>query len=287
MGSKEKSVLQTLLYADIFGYPLSTNEILRFYNGDTVLTLPELIKSLKLLIAEEKIINVERFYVLKGKGHLVAIRKKRKKINKEKLEKALKVGKMLFKIPSILLVGISGGVALENADDNDDIDFFIIVKNKTLWTSRLFALLLLEMTGNRRKRSGIGVRDKICLNMIVDESDLSEKKKRRNLYVAHEIVQLAPLFIRDDIYERYKKANQWVLDLLPNGFSIDHTATQGKSLFYPFYFLEPFAKVVQLWYMKSHKGNEEVEDTRVAFHPFDYQEYVLSEYAKRRRQYNV
>jgi hypothetical protein len=108
---------------------------------------------------------------------------------------------------------------LGDADKEDDIDFFIITKKDTLFKTRLLVLLALQLLGLRRKRLEKNPADKICVNFLIDETKLSFSKDKRDIYTAHEILQIKPLFFRDNIYSRFLKANTWVYNFLPNAIS--------------------------------------------------------------------
>ena len=119
-------------------------------------------------------------------------------------------------IPTIKFIGISGGLALENATKDDDIDLFIIVKKGTLFTTRFWILALLEWKKLRRKRGDRYPANKVCVNLLVDESRLLWSAKKRDLYIAHEIAQIKPLFERDNSYQKFMDSNIWIRKFLPN-----------------------------------------------------------------------
>ena len=68
--------------------------------------------------------------------------------------------------------------ALNNAKKNSDIDLLIITSKNTLWTTRIISFALLKFAGFKLRRAGDkNEKDKLCLNMWLDESDLVLKKR--------------------------------------------------------------------------------------------------------------
>src|SRR5690606_32960483 len=127
-----------------------------------------------------------------------------------------KAADILKTIPSLLFIGISGSLAVKNVKREDDIDFFIISQGKYIWLTRLQCILLLSKHAVRRTRTDIHEKDKICLNMFVSDTSLSFKKATQDLYLAHEIAQLEPIFSRNNTYQKFISQNGWVRSFLPN-----------------------------------------------------------------------
>ena len=286
------------MYSDIFDYPLTKEEIWKFLIKKNLSAgkWGSFEKELNRLVQSEATplgYNRKLYYLL-GREEIVKKRIKRKVISRKKLEVARKIIRRLFLIPTVKFIGVSGGLALENSDEADDIDLFIITSKNTLWITRLILVLLLKLMGQYRGRGNSpigGESNKACLNMLIDEKALMFEKSRQNLYTAHEIAQLKIIFDRNNTYSKFLSANKWILKYLPNSLEIKklsneeikenkHDCSITKLLNY-------FAKVFQLWYMKNHKTNETVNDKMLAFHPFEYKNYVLEEYNKRMSKYEI
>lgn len=155
-----------------------------------------------------------------------------------------------------------------NAESSDDIDFFIITKAHRLWTARLCLLGAAELFGVRRKRLTSRVKDSFCFNLFFDETDLIVPEEKQNLYVAHEIVQMKPIVIKNEAYSRFLKANQWVRDFFPN---INISNHYKKDTNYRSSLLEFLCKKLQLFLMSKHKTNERITKTQLWFFPRDFE----------------
>lgn len=207
---------RTLAYGDIFDYPLTLEELHRFLISSKPVDLTDLKKALAHLDGVEK---ESQFYLLKGQRGLVAIRRKRQRWSQKKIKIARRTAFWLRLIPWIKLVGITGALAMNNSDEEDDIDFLIITARNRLWLTRLLTVLLIEIVAKRRRPSdspGKQIKDKICLNMFLDEAHLKIPKKEQNLFTAHEVCQLKMLWERKNTYQKFIRRNQWTKEFLAN-----------------------------------------------------------------------
>ncbi len=283
------SIFKTLCYADCFDYPLTKEELWQFLISTATIDRTMFGK----VLTEFPPLGWEHengFYFLCGRQGITKKRNERKLISRDKLRHVRKIIKLLSFVPTVLLIGISGGLALDNSREEDDIDLFVITSRGNIWLTRLILILLLKLMGQYR---GQGKRQsqKFCLNMLLDEEALTLSKERQNLYSAHEVIQLLPMFERRNIYREFLNANLWITKFLPNGLNLRRLGDRDikrvkEKLFYILIsrylnIFEHLAKTVQLIYIKRHITTETISDHFLAFHPFDYKNYVLNEYNKR------
>lgn len=288
----EKAILKTLNYFDIFDYPLNPWEIHKWLLGQKA-TLYQVEGGLKKIEKKEKIGSFKGFYFLKGRKSLVNKRLVREKISDSHLKEVRYFSKLFKIVPFLKMVGVSGSLSMKNSDKNDDIDLFVVTKRKRLYLSRLWLLFLLEVLGKRRKKGEKGeeIVKKYCINILLDEDNLAQKDN--NIYIAHEVLQMMPLWERDEMYSKYLSANEWAMKMLPNwitNFVINEKGKNKKSkrkanktnlLNNVLNFLEYLAKSYQLKIMKKPKGKERIWEGALYFLPDDNQEKILSEYKLR------
>ena len=129
---------------------------------------------------------------------------------------AKKVAGWLRLIPWIKMVAVTGNLAMDNAEKNDDIDLLIVTARKRLWLTRLLTNFLVEIVANRRRPNDKEVKDKICLNMFLAEDHLKLSIREQNLFTAHEIYQLKPIWARNQLYQKFIQENLWCQKFLPN-----------------------------------------------------------------------
>jgi len=191
--------------------------------------------------------------------------------------------------PTIELIGVTGALAMNNASEDDDIDLLIITKPGALWITRFVVTVILDLFSLRRRPGEQEYKNKICLNMFMSSNALSLPAKERDLFAAHEVLQMKPLWDRGETYQRFLQANNWVERFLPTAWrdkyqvsSIKYQNTQSILRF-----LEPLAKTIQLWYMRKRRTTEVVSDTVIRFHPVDARDWIYRELQRRLRGTNI
>lgn len=261
------SEISSVLYHDIFDYPLNFLELNKW--------------SLKKKINFKKNVIVTKsngFYCLKGREKIITKRKIKDDISMKKIKIATNASYVLGKIKTIKLVCITGSLAMNNAEKNSDIDLMIVTKKGKLWTTRIISYLYLTIYGFKlRKPNDKKQKDRLCLNMWLDESDLVWRKKDRNIYSAHEIAQIKPLFNKDDIYEKFIYHNGWIKDFWPNATNVKRIIISSKEkMKEKSSILENLVFLFQYLYMKNKITCEVVTKTRAIFHPNDVGKLVVN-----------
>jgi hypothetical protein len=168
------------------------------------------------MVKQKKLATDDHFYFFPTRQQTVSKRLKREKLSGEKLKIANRVTNWLKLIPTIKMVAVTGALAMKNSTKNDDVDLLIVVSKDRLWLTRLLSVFLVELVAQRRRPGDKMVRNKICLNMFLDEAHLMVPKKEQDLFTAHEVSQLKPLWERENIYQKFINLNQWYQKYLPN-----------------------------------------------------------------------
>ncbi|MCG2691254.1 adenylyltransferase/cytidyltransferase family protein [Microgenomates group bacterium] len=252
------AVLRTITYASVFNYHLSFEELYRY------LISPGPVSKTKL------------------KPYFIAKSQPVNHFSQLKWPVARRAAKILSFIPSIRLVAVTGALAMNNADKNEDIDLMIITASNRLWLTRLLVLILLFP----HLRRGQKINNRLCLNLWLDETSLAIKQ--RNLYVAHELAQLKPLINKNQTYQKLINANLWYKQFLPNWIiqqpagsepagkrSVLEAKLRGRTLLDK---LESLSFHLQYAYMKPKITRERVGRHFAFFHPRPTGEIVLEKY---------
>ena len=293
MGSSKKAILQTLIYSDLFDSPLRFEQVYTFLLSSKPYPKEVIKKQIGQIPQVQK---KDTYFFLVGREKLRVLRKKREQYSYEKKEKAKKIAKIISFLPTIFFVGISGGVAIENADKDDDIDFFILTKKGTVWITRLCVVLILFSLGVLRTRSTKNISDRICVNMLLDETAIAIDIKLQDIYCAHEIVQLVPLYQRKNMYDTFIQANTWILQYMPHAFYIEQRVENypARSFFDSFLsfllslpIVETTARIIQKSVMKGHRTKETVSSSVLAFHPIDFRAKTLRAYKRKIQEYET
>lgn len=259
----------SVLYHDLFDFPLNFSEMIRWSAGKRCLTPSE----------EYQISSKNGFLFVEGKEGIVYKRILRKRVSAKKLEIAQQAAQVLSIIPGIKMVAVTGSLAMENATDESDIDLMIITQKGSLWTTRLICYLVNWLIGAKTRRPGDrNQKDRLCMNMWLDEGDTVWREQ--NVYSAHEIGQILPLVNKNSTYEKFLSVNKWILDFWPNSVKIGKLPNKivngklenGKST--PGLF-EKLCYQTQYQYMRRKISREVVTPTRALFHPQDWGSVVL------------
>lgn len=266
----KKEILKVIKYFKFFDYLPSEDEIYTFLKIKT--------RRDKLKQALKKIYITQKNPGIKYKRAL------------HKLERAKSYIRLISLFPQIKLIGLSGSMAMMNVKAEDDVDLFIISAKGRLFTARFIAISLAFVFGLKRSRSAKKAGNKVCLNLFFDERELAVPKFKRSEYVAHEVLQMKPLVIKGDIYQRFLKENKWVFKIFPNaksggvelwgapnGEGILKVEAWGKSETGPADFasiIELILKKIQLRSIKKHQTTEIITDTQLWFHPQDFEKKI-------------
>ncbi len=295
MDNSEKLIIKTLLYSDIFDFPLSQEETWNYLISEKRVNSNHLKNKIKKI--NSVVFRKNGYLFTSGRKDIVETRLKRIKESTIKLDIARKIIKRLFVIPTVLFIGISGNLSMFNADKKDDIDLFVIVKKNRIWTTRLLLIISLKLMGKYRKRGQKDVSNKFCLNMLIDKTSLKLPSKFQNLYTAHEVSQLMPIRQRKKTYKEFITANSWTAHFLPNVKDEiekreieNHKDSLFEKIIYVFLsitLLEFLAKIFQLYSINKNKTSETISNNFLAFHPRDYKSEILLKYNKSLFKYGL
>jgi hypothetical protein len=278
------AILKTLSYADVFQFPLKAEEVFAYLIAPRSFSAAAVTQALSHLSQQKIIGQAAGFYFLPGREALVAIRQRRTVASRAKWQKADYWSRFFKVCPWIKLVGVSGALAMDNSEANDDLDLVFITARRRLWLTRALVVLFLFLTGQYRRPSRISGR--FCPNLFLAEDALSAFEK--NLFIAHEIVQLRLLWEREGFYHYFLSRNDWVREYLPHTAprvfvptQSDLAATEGKhrswlASFGDFW--EGVAGRLQRRVMARKRTSEVIRDDLLRFHPRETTRLVLTAY---------
>ena len=134
--------------------------------------------------------------------------------------------------------------------------------------------------------------------MFISEDDLHIKKEEQDLYLAHEIVLMKPLFDRDNTYNKFIGENSWVKKFLPRAISIKYQVSSVKykryfkTQFHYFIrvllnFVEYVLEKLQLSYMEKKRTSEIIQKSMLRFHSIDHRQIILKKYETRMNKYQL
>jgi hypothetical protein len=223
MNSIESAVLRTLLYADVFDFPLTLAELHHFLIHDEPVSLKQIEEVLTASNPVGKFAELERGYIVcAGRQALIDQRIAREKASQTLWPLALYYGRWLARLPFVRMVAVTGALAMRNAaGEHDDLDYMIVTAEGRVWLARAFSILVVRVA---RLRGVV-----ICPNYVLAESALEQQKK--DLFIAHEIAQMIPIY-GHPLYWSFRAINAWTINHMPNAGEIFHDApelTPGKA----------------------------------------------------------
>jgi len=200
-GDLASAILHTAAYADVFDYPLTAKEIHRYLTG-----LCATAEQVEQLLQEGAFLSrVGEYYMLPAREMLADVRRRREQISNRLWPKALGYGRIAAGIPFVRMLAVTGSLAMNNVENNPDIDYLVVTAPGRLWTVRAMLLALARMAALH------GVR--ICPNYLVTERAMVFPDQ--TLYAAHELAQMVPLFGMH-VYAQLCSLNRWKDRFLPN-----------------------------------------------------------------------
>jgi len=284
----EEHVLKTLLYFDIFSYPLRASEILKFLRGRRT-SQQEVLECLSGMTEKQHVFRFGDLYSLHPDEKNIKRRLKGNTEAEKWMRVAEKKARFIGKFPFVRAVMASGSLSKGYMDEKSDLDFFIVTAPGCLWIARTTLVMYKRLFLRNCHKE-------FCVNYFVDADHLEIEEK--NLFTATELVTLIPLH-NLSAYNAVISANAWVKAFFPNLTTETRVSSSNKK---PHVFqkvsevlLLPFATWLDGWFLRVslsrwlrlYGASYSKEDFEIAFkskrhvsknHPNHFQKKVLERY---------
>ncbi len=199
------SIVNTLLYFDIFRYPLTGHE-LWLLNDCSQATPEDVHEQAILLVRNGYIYEREGFYFVNADDLIVQERRNKNALAQKYHGAAGFFSRLIGAFPFTKAVFLSGSLSKNCMDAASDIDYFIITKPGRLWLNRMLLILF-------KKIALLNSHKFFCVNYFIDNDNLEIPDK--NIYTAIEIAFLVPTY-NDALYHAFMAKNYWVTEYLPH-----------------------------------------------------------------------
>jgi hypothetical protein len=201
---QELAVLQSVVYASLFDYPLTLEQLHRSLIGVRAdrETIAAWWRSSDLLQATVE--YRDGWFFPAGRADVIATRARRERVSRQLLDRDRRTLSMLSRIPFVRMIALSGSLAHLNAEGSADLDLFMITAPNRVWSVTVVILVLSRLMGWRRH---------LCLNYVVSERRM--KIVPEDLFTANQIIHLKPMF-GARVFDRFVKANGFVRVHYPN-----------------------------------------------------------------------
>lgn len=218
------SIIRVLAYYAIFRHPLTAEEIALFC-PDEGIPAEELLRGLEEFVAEGRLGREGEYYFLPDSGPEVVRRRLAMEERGRRMWRiARRIASLMRHVPYVEGVLISGQLCRYLADEESDIDYFIVTRPQRLWIVRTFFVAI-------RRLLLFNSRKYFCTNYYVTTENLEIRERSR--YVANEVASIKPIHNRS-MHRAFMRANRWIKEYYPN-FDPDlieyrETAPEGKGL---------------------------------------------------------
>lgn len=158
---------------------------------------------------------------------------------KQKLKIARRASTILQLVPYVRLISLCNSVAKGNPKKDSDIDFFIVAKDKHIFTARYAAIFFLTLLGMKIEPKKGKIKDRICLSLFLSSSSLNLDRlnlnKKEEKMRAEWILNTYPLFDEGNTYLDFLDKNSWVKRYYPNYYLYMTRKTKDIKLSYLVY----------------------------------------------------
>ncbi len=250
MNELQKNIIATICYYDVLDYPLTSFEVWRHMIADdnakkkVSSTLGEVIRMLGNTSLDHLIAQKNGFYFLHDRENLVAERMRRNRISINKLRRLRHFANIMRYMPFVRAILVTGRLAMQQADQESDLDVLVILSGGHIWTGRAVITALLQILGVRKH--GTKHRDHVCLNYYITDKALTVPTQDR--FAAHEYGWTFPLF-GWKTFQEFQRANMWMQKYtpqfcvtdIPHGYCMqDHSISQSSRTIGEFLLKLPF-----------------------------------------------
>ena len=167
--SLEQAIYQTVAYFSLFNYPLTTFEIWKWLFGyEKKVSLLDVRNALKSDPCSS-LVSENGFWSLPSQdiSELVLTRHERYLDAVRKYKRLRRAVWYLSLIPSVRGVAACNTLAWNHTRKESDIDLFLIVREGTVWTTRLLSVTPFKIL---KMRPGAGKRDPLCFTFFLSDT---------------------------------------------------------------------------------------------------------------------
>mgnify|MGYP000659135612 CR=1 FL=1 len=217
MNRLQERVLAPLAYYDAFDVPLTSQEVflaLPSAEGPRP-SFEEIERALSDAARAGRIASSDGFHFLPGRDSLVAIRRARYALAEGKYARVRRFLSIARHAPFLRAAFVCNTLARSYARPESDIDLFLVTAPGRIWLARLFVTGLAALLRVRPTEAVSA--DRICLSFFVttEALDLKPLAIEDDVYLAHWVQELFPVYDEAGIVRRSFVENGWLRGALP------------------------------------------------------------------------
>src|SRR5262249_12813280 len=199
-----RAITQSVVYASLFDYPLTLDELRQTLvgskqSGADILETYRTSATLRRMVDHR-----DGFFFPAGRFSLVAERRRREAMSRAFLDEHRFFLRILCAVPYARMVALSGSVAHLNLDGPGDLDLFIVTRGHRVWSVTVAVLVIAKLFRRRAIT---------CANFVVSDSRLA--LEQQDLFTANQVIHLKPL-LGSRLFQQFLDANPFVASFYPN-----------------------------------------------------------------------
>jgi glycosyltransferase involved in cell wall biosynthesis len=212
----EQAIMETILYADIFNFPLTIEEIQLYL----IRQRAELSKVSACLTHSvylgDRLSQHQGYFCLRGREAIFDQRLNQLPTVAQHWQTARRWGRLLQLVPFLRSALVTGALAADSARPGDDIDLLLLVEPGRIWTCRALVIGLVYLA----RLTGV----ELCPNYLIACSDAALTLTQRNLYAAREFAGMRLVWGQAE-YWHLQALNSWVYGFLPQAEAYSYGQT--------------------------------------------------------------
>jgi hypothetical protein len=210
-----RAALRTLLYYDLFHFPLRIDELRRY--SDIHWPDPSTLDAAIDSLVDQGLIERENEWLHLGRHILIEERMEAQAQGERVMPRAIRRSRLIAHFPFVRAVALSGTLSKGVFARGDDVDFFVITSPGRLWICRVLLMSFKKIFLFNSRRT-------FCINYLVTEDHLEVPD--HNFFTATEIAWLAPI-VNAELFEAFIKATDWIREFLPTWVPTTNRPTSG------------------------------------------------------------
>jgi hypothetical protein len=298
------NILKTLLYYDIFKFPLKDEEIYYLLPSNSIpkSNIINLIDKFSQ-DRDNPFTGKNGYYYVKPNEENIKLRYERERYSKKMWKLARIITHIIKRFPFVRTVIVTGSLSKNSSDKSSDLDFMVITKKDRLWIARTLLMLFKKIFLFNSYKF-------FCINYFISEDKLEIDEK--NYFTATEIVHLKATFNTAGM-NKFISNNSWIKKYFPNyipindllnsaGFKVNDRKSYIQKLFELFFigtwgnYLDNYFRIKTTDYFKrKYKVSDKTEHDQMfkstknesKTHPQNMQKQILINYFKKLEKYEL
>jgi hypothetical protein len=204
MTAQEVAIVRSVIYASLFDYPLTLDQ-LHHSLLESRQSCEEILAAYRASPLLQAVIEYrDDLFFPRDRGALIGERRLREARSHAFLSVHKRLLSIICALPYVRMVALSGSIAHLNLERGADLDIFVVTRGQHVWSVTVAIVLLAKIM--RRRQT-------LCANFVVSDSQLT--LEQQDLFTANQVIHLKPI-CGEDVMTEILAANPFVERYYPN-----------------------------------------------------------------------